>query len=284
MRFAKEIRPQFGLTGWVLAFSASTFVLLCISAWIDEGLYRGLTGAFAMPMEWGAFFHKPWTVVTYWFVLPPEGFFMLFSSLLVLWSIGKLLESRLEAKRYRHVLVAAVLGVAILSLALVSINPWAEQTDKATLMGLMPTAMVLTGVSMAMMPHLPVRVLNSEIRFIWVGLFVILLPIVGFRAIFTCMGTAVLGGALMGYGMGLMMQRHGKPIGWKSLGSSMSFPWPGQKKNHNPLHRGKFTVVHGPGNRSDEEELNRLLDRINEVGMEGLSSQEKDRLRQLSNS
>lgn len=289
MNWIRQMDSRFGPAGWLMAVAAAAYLCLLIVLAFSKETYTFLLSNLAMPVSAGEFAGKPWTVLTYGLGNPAPEFWSLVVSLSLIYSFGTQLQHQIGRKRFSLALIAALFSIPVLSLIVINLLPTVEQVDSAVLFGLFPLGISLVALTTFLTPNQPVRILSLEFRMLWMGIVLMALPLLGFRAIFTSMGTATLVAILFGLGLGLGMKKLGRPVRWKSAVPNRASPGTPkervrvQEKQSNPQHKGRFTVVHSQLRLSREEELNKLLDRINEVGYSGLSQAEKKRLEELSN-
>lgn len=289
MNWIRQIDSKYGPSGWLMALAASVYFCLLLTLAFSKETYTAILPNLAMPVSGAEFSSKPWTLLTYWLGNPAPEFWSLFVSLSLIYSFGTQLQHQIGRKRFSLALFAALFSIPVLALIAINLLPTVEQVNSALLFGLFPVGIFLVALTTFLTPNQPVRILSLEFRMLWMGIVLMALPLIGFRAIFTSMGTATLIAILFGLGWGLALKKLGKPVRWKSAIQNRPVPTSPkervrvQEKQANPQHKGKFTVVHSQLRMTREEELNKLLDRINEVGYAGLTQTEKKRLEELSN-
>ena len=138
-------------------------------------------------------------------------------------------------------------------------------------------------------PRYPVRlILFGNVAIVWIGLVIIVLRFVSFSSIKSIPEVTALGaGVVVGFAYAMLLKRGTDITSWTL------FPW---EKNLFSKPKPKMKVVRTPASKTinaserkqkaaekdPEEELNRILDKINEVGYGGLTRAEKEFLEKAS--
>lgn len=224
---------------------------------------------FSMPADFDSFILKPWTIVTYGFL--HGGFIHILFNLIWLYYIGNLFIDFFTQKQLlTFYLYGTVFGglVYILSYnyfpALINSN--------STLVG---ASAAVSAIFIGIATHIPNYEFN--LRFIgFVKLWVLAAIFVGIDIIQLPAGNtgghlAHLGGALFGF---LFIKYFQK--GTSTFSVSEIFK---RKSNLKTVYRSKKRKKNSPNKeKSNQEQIDAILDKISKSGYESLSKQEKDLL------
>lgn len=272
----------------MLAIGAAYLLSLILIIALGDTRYNLLFAASTLPMDLSTAVQQPWSVFTFWLVNHPVTLWMVLADVMILFGFGMLLQTMVGRERFKWLVVSYISAVALLTLFAAQVLPTIGDT-KAPLFGMhgVNVAIILTCVMMA--PRLRVKLLHLwDVELIWVGLTVVAFSLIGYRAVFTVIGTSIVVGILTGTAVGFFLRRQNSKVSFNYARPAFQQQTIGldrvrvREVRPNPQHKGKFTVVSGPSNLEPEDELDKLLDRINEVGYEGLSHAEKKRLEELS--
>lgn len=272
----------------MLAYGAAYLLSIILLIALGETRYNLLFNAASLPMDLGTAVQQPWSIFTFWLVNHPVTLWMVLGDIAILFGFGMLLQTIVGRERFKWLVVSYISAVALLTLLAAQFLPTIGG-DKPLLFGMhgVNIAIILTCVMMA--PRLRVKILNLwEVELVWVGLTVVAFSLIGYRAVFTVIGTSIFVGILTGTAVGYFLRRQNSRVSFNYARPAFQQQTIGldrvrvREVRPNPQHKGKFTVVGGPSNVDPEDELDKLLDRINEVGYEGLSHAEKKRLEELS--
>jgi membrane associated rhomboid family serine protease len=288
MEKLRQILAQQGPLGWLLAILASSYLTVLMGHAIFGSSMEPLFGQLAMPMEPLVFIRQPWSLFTYWAFHPPAEFWIVLVDMSILYAFGAVLQRTLGRKRFVWALLIFGLGAAAISLGLVPLLPMVRDFPAKLLHGMHPVNAAIIAACVVTTPRIEFRFFGQGVQLRWIALFVVVVSLLGTKAFFTTDGVAYLAGMSLGLGYAFYVERFGGRNKWDvRIRQQTSLLSPKNrvrvKETHqNPQHKGKFTVVHSTAKLAPEDELNRLLDRINEVGYNGLTANEKRRLEELS--
>jgi len=218
---------------------------------------------------------QPWRLVTYLFL--HGGFWHLVFNMLWLWWMGRMVEETLGPRVFTVIYFGAGIGGALINLALVSIWP-GNLTIGASgaVFGIMVAFAMLYPTAPIMLFLLP----PIEARFVVAGL-------IAFDLILQTSGTGGntarlvhLGGAFMGWVLLKLYYRGYDYDRWlRSLQNLVKRPEkPATVHNRSMRSVSDAVIIE----EIDKGELDRILDKISKSGYDGLTSEEKKTLFELS--
>jgi membrane associated rhomboid family serine protease len=220
--------------------------------------------------------YQPWRLVTYLFL--HGGFWHLVFNMLWLWWMGRVVEETLGPRVFTVIYFGAGIGGALINLALTSI--WVGNLTigaSGAVFGIMVAFAMLYPTAPIMLFLLP----PIEARWVVAGL-------IAFDLIMQTSGTGGntarlvhLGGAFMGWALLKMYYRGYDYDRWlRGLQSMFKRDRQNPTKIHNRNMRSVSDAV--IVEEVDKSELDRILDKISQSGYDGLTSDEKKTLFELS--
>lgn len=274
-------------TGYVLII-LGVFMLMQIVAMI--ALRQDFPKFFekmTIPMDFGEFIRQPWSLFTHWAMLPLMPFFLIFFEALVFYFVSTLYKQFMGDAHLRGVLIFAILINSLLAIAFANIIIPDQKT--AHFWGLNNIIITLIVALATRIPNYPVRLLLfGTLRFVWIAVGIVLINLLMYRAFFTLHGISTIVSAGMGYALIKLMESGNDLTQWFQWGvpkERSRFRKARETVPARPSEKrpgaGRFKVVKAP-EMSDEEILDRLLDKISEVGYNKLSRKEKETLDKLS--
>lgn len=286
------------------------YVLLSI-IFGDEGkelFYTALT-YIAMPASLQDGITRPWSIFTWPFVSLAASFhyeadglrtggleiFRFLISGYILYAFGRIGQQLLGSERLRRFILLCIPVIGILVMILGSfVYTGAESAPAITyLSGMMPLVIALIVVTATLVPDYPIQMfLFGTVKLKWLALvFVVLEFVMG--QIFTPFSWAVFFAA--GFAIIYVnLMRQGTDIvevvaGWFRKKEQIGSPSPSPKPSGAKVRSMKMRSSTGPQRSTisddgpiPQEEVDRILDKINEEGYESLTRQEKERLLRAS--
>lgn len=282
-----NIIQQFKYSHWLnrlIYINLGVFILFMVLQMLDF-LFGWNTGAWlgyytSIPSDPEAFILRPWTLVTYMFV--HRDFWHILFNMLVLFFTGHIFMDFLGDKRVLPLFIMGGLAGALLYLILFYVSP---NLSNSTMIGASAGVMAILVAAATKAPGLPVRLFFVlEVPFWVVAVLFILLDIAQVPVSNSGGHIAHLGGALLGY---LYIQQLDRGRDW-----SNSF-WNLQRKIAGFFDRSpRLKTVYKSNSKntrpkrastvSDQERMDRILDKIKKHGYDKLSKEEKDFLFQIS--
>ncbi len=220
--------------------------------------------------------YQPWRLVTYLFL--HGGFWHLVFNMLWLWWMGRVVEETLGPRVFTVIYFGAGIGGALINLALTSI--WVGNLTigaSGAVFGIMVAFAMLHPTAPIMLFLLP----PIEARWVVAGL-------IAFDLIMQTSGTGGnnarlvhLGGAFMGWALLKMYYRGYDYDRWIR---NLQAVFIRDKQNTTKVHNRNMRSVSDAVivEEVDQSELDRILDKISQSGYDGLTSDEKKTLFELS--
>jgi membrane associated rhomboid family serine protease len=289
MEWYRSFNQKYSVVGNLMLISGGCYLLgIVLLLVLGETRFNLVFAEATLPMDLSKAVQQPWSIFTFWAVNHPITLWMALVDVALMFSFGMLLQTMVGRERFKWLVLAYISAIALLTLFFAQFLPTLADTKNAPLFGMhgLNAAIIMTCVMLA--PRLRMRLYIWEVELVWIGLVALLMSLVGYRAIFTVIGTSILIAILTGGAVGFFLRRQNlralPPFARQNYQQqSMALDRVRVREvRPNPQHKGKFTVVGGPANLAPEDELDKLLDRINEVGYEGLTASEKKRLEELS--
>ena len=258
-------------------------ILICAGVWIFTallGLFLPAAVSALMFMPHLHFFVlQPWSVFTYIFL--HAGFFHLFTNMLWLFFIGSILEDMTGKKHIWRLFMGGGIAGALLFMLLN--NLFGIGGEMARMVGASGGVTAVIVGTAVMFPTYRILLFGIlPIELVWIAVFRVVLDLLGASGPINQGGYIChLGGAL--FGLLYMMHTKGKwnIPGVDAFGDFMRNLFSAKKSkpmrsarvsiNTDRTHSSKKTGV-------SQEEIDRILDKINATGYDSLTGQEKDKL------
>ncbi|MFN8395367.1 MAG: rhomboid family intramembrane serine protease [Bacteroidia bacterium] len=289
-----QFLKRFGFVGVLLSLLSLVYVALFLAYGLlgpdrFDFFYQQVT----LPVNLRAAIDQPWSVFTYWLVSHPLSFWFLLGDLVVLYAFGHILNAMLGDRRTQAIVTIAVLTNGLLAIGLANILPTVEYTPVTRLAGFGAINATLIAATITLVPRYNFRIIFWDVQLLYIGLFLLLLSVVSYRAIFTVQGTATIIGAGVGWFIIKVLRSGWNVTRW--FQGAANRPQQSIPRQPEPVLTGQRPVIRNINPKAktvapqpqqpeltEAEELDMLLDKINEVGYSGLSQQEKERLDKLS--
>jgi len=255
----------------IIAVNCVIFILLMVFRLIsifsgNSPTYESLLESLTLSSQLSHILQAPWSLITYFFV-HVELFHLAFNMMFLYW-FGMIIQDVVgNNKSVRIYFMGGIMGAVAFFLAY-NLIPYFISRGDAYLLGASAGVFAIVVAAATLRP-------NYEVHLFLLG-FVRIKYIAGFYMLWSLLETvganaggniAHLGGALCGLCMGYLIEH---PITWR-------LP---QKKDRIFVD-AQFTREPAPRKAAEninEEELNRILDKISKSGYDSLSKQEKRRL------
>lgn len=288
-----QFLKRFGFAGVLLTLlSLSYVVLFLLYGLMGAERFDALFLKLTLPVNVDTAVEQPWSVLTYWLCAHPLSFWFLLLDLIILYAFGHILNAMIGDRRTQGIVLFGIVVNALITIGLSNVLPTIESTPATRLSGFSPVNATLIAATITLVPRYNFRILFWDVPLLFVGLFLLLLSIASYRAIFTMQGTAEMVGAVIGVLLIKVMRSGWDVTRWfQGVANRAQTTHPRKPepvhasqrpivRSINPKHK---TVVPQPqADMTEEEELDYLLDKINEVGYNGLSQREKERLDKLA--
>ncbi len=266
----------------VLVFAR--FVLWVANA---DGLYAYLYKALAIPSAFSELLWRPWTLLSYAFT--HEGILHILFNMLFLYWFGRLIAEYLGSHRVVGLYILGSLAGAAAYLLLYNLLPRLDGVQ-AHMVGASAGVYAIVVGAATLMPNFTFfLLLIGPVRIKYIAAFYVLLSFIEITQVNSGGNAAHLGGALMGY-LFITQLRKGRDLGaWVNA----IIAW--FQRLFSPKPKMKVTYTKKPVKSSvsgnyrqgaaeeqqgipNQEEIDRILDKISLSGYESLTKEEKQKL------
>ena len=241
----------------------------------NEVLWPGLT----LPATWGEWLRKPWTLLTYPFV--EMNFMRLLGNMIWLWIFGRALE---DLHGYYRVLAIFLVGALLGGIGWLSWHSLVPGNTAYSYAGSLP-AVLAVGIAMLLYkPNYPIWVLFGTSIPLWsLVLVFVIINSLSINVVDGGMILMLLGGVLagVGYNYGPTTQYEFLHRALKKTGfitNNENFVLKPKQERRNRIGKNvPFRTID-----ADMARIDRILDKINEQGLQSLSEHERDLLEKYS--
>jgi len=251
--------------------SGESALLVNIETFIQNNL--------ALPVSFHGILYKPWTLITYMFT--HFALMHIFWNMITLYWFGQILTEYTTAKKLIPLYLLGGIAGALLTTVIFTIIPPFHPYIGSTMIGasagvtaiIVATATLIPNVNMNMMFLGPVKL-------IYVAMFVIFIDVLNMASYDNIGGNiSHIGGALMGY---LFIVQYKKGVDM-SKGINRFFDWLSGLFKTSPKSKMKVAYKrHVPDDeynynkKMEQEQVDKILDKISKSGYESLSKSEKE--------
>lgn len=276
---------RYGFLGWV-SFSLIVAYLLQILLYLflSGEQFNLFTRFFMLPAGSSLLWKQPWSIVSYFLIHPPAGALNFIFNILIIMGFAQLISVILSAERVRKLMIIAVPSVAIVTWLISTLLPHPDYIGTVT-----APMMVLIFAAVTLMPEYQIMIWGLfPLKLIWVGLIVLLVNIVNLKTGYV--GTVA---NLVGAGMGwsyIYTMRKGTDIvevvwDWLENMKEKLTKKSDSSRDKTPFIKVQYknTTDKTPKNIT-QDEIDRILDKINEKGYSSLTQEEREALKKASGS
>jgi len=258
-------------------------VLICSGVWIFTallGLFLPTVVSALMFMPHLHFFvNQPWSVFTYIFL--HAGFMHLFTNMLWLFFIGSILEDMTGRKHIWRLFIGGGIAGALLFMLLNNI--FGIGGDMASMVGASGGVTAVIVGAAVMFPTYRVMLFGIlPIELVWIAVFRVVLDLLGASGLNNQGGYIChLGGAALGLLYMLHIKGSIHIPGVDAIADFIRNLFSGKKSK--PMRSARVTINSDKPSGSkkggvSQEEIDRILDKINATGYESLTAKEKELL------
>lgn len=233
----------------------------------------------AVPSFLSDFLFKPWTLITYQFMHSSSDIFHLFFNMLYLYVFGRIFLDFIGTKRFLPIYLLGGFGGAIMFWLAMNILPTFQSDQSVPMVGASASIMAISLAITVIRPNYPLMIpFIGAVPIKYIILIFVALDFIQTTGSNAGGHFAHIGGALVGVFFAVQFQKGRDITIWFSdLITLFHREKRAPMKVVHKSNRGSF-----PGNISQEQELNRILDKINQSGYPSLSQAEKDFLTKTS--
>ncbi len=245
------------------------------------------------PLEWLALpayvdnlIFRPWTLITYMF-LHEQFFHILFNMLFLFW-FGSILVRYFGQKRLLSIYLLGGISGGILYILLYNIFPvFSEIVPYSRALGASASVMAIIVAIAVYKPDYAIHLLFlGPVKLKWIAIFYVGIDIISIRSANAGGHIAHLGGALFGF---LYIMQYRKGNDWamnfsRFLDKVVNFFKPNPKLRTTYKRKDKKgkpprdDIQYNRYKREEQEEIDRILDKISQKGYESLTKKEKETL------
>jgi membrane associated rhomboid family serine protease len=259
----------------------------------SEGTYRSIISFFMMPAAIPQFLTHPWSIISYMFL--HEGFLHIIFNLLFLYWFGLLVQEYLGSRKLVNLYILGGIAGGLLYMILYNIAPYfSDRVDGALMLGASAGVYAIVVAAATLRPDTEFQlILIGPVKIKYIAIFYVLVAFANSAGANAGGELAHLGGAGLGFIYILQLNKGvdlGKPVQAVGVFFEKLFS---QKPNVKVTYRkdresaGKKTTKRASGtgaaNRSTQEEIDRILDKIADKGYDNLTKEEKRKLFDFSN-
>lgn len=246
-----------------------------ISSLFQIRLSETMTLWLALPAHLQSLLYKPWTLLTYFFY--HEGLWHILSNMLFLYWFGQLLNEFLGARRLMTVYMLGGVISGICYVAAYNTFPaFAGSHIHSVLLGASGAVFAVVAAAATLLPTYKFNLLLlGPVQIVYIALFYFLVSFIQFGA--NPGGSiAHITGAIFGF-IYIKQLRSGRDLGapFNKAGSLVGGVFSKKPKSNLSATPGRKPMA---ARTAAETELDDLLDKINKVGYENLTKEEKQKL------
>lgn len=224
-----------------------------------------LTQQLAMPAYWAAMPYKFWTIITYMF--SQREFFHILFNLLWLYWLGLIFLDFLNKRQFIFTYLAGgIMGALLYMLTYNTIPVFSTSVENSFLLGSSASVMAIVVATATLVPDFTIRLLFfGGVRLKYLALVYFILDLIGMSGGNPGGSIAHIGGALLGF------------IYIKQLNSGFDMSNILQNKRKLKVVKND-KAPYAKTSASDQEVIDRILDKISKSGYESLNKIEKEQL------
>jgi membrane associated rhomboid family serine protease len=250
-----------------------------------EGLYAVVDAQFTIPPDLERFIYRPWTIITYAF--SHAGFFHILINMLVLYWFGMLVSQYLGSAKLVNLYVLGALAGALVFILAYNLIPFLAERGSNGMVGASAAVFAVATASATLLPdHKFHMIFIGPVKIKYLVAVYILISLLGSAGPNAGGNIAHLGGAGIGFlyvrglqagtDFGLWIQM---TLGFiQSIFKSkpkIKVTYKKKQTAGGSKSSGKPTSA---SSATEQEEIDRILDKISEKGYESLSKDEKQKL------
>jgi membrane associated rhomboid family serine protease len=231
----------------------------------------------AFPSSFQRFVLHPWTIVTYTFF--HAGIFHIAFNLFAFYFFGDIMQSFIGRKHIVPVFIIGSIAGATLYMLFYNVFPYFKNDiNTSDLIGASAGVMAILLAATTVSPDLPIGFLIwRDLKLKYVAIIFILIDLASIASSNAGGHIAHLGGALLGWFYIKQLQNGNNLGAWWQIDFSK---FKNRKKFQ--VHRNEnFVEKKVDAKKTNEEKLNKILDKISASGYESLSNEEKDFLKKF---
>jgi membrane associated rhomboid family serine protease len=245
-------------------------------------IYRAVLDQFMVPASIDSFIRRPWTLITYFFT--HVDFFHILFNMLALYWFGKIIVEYLGDQRAISMYVIGGIVGGLFYILIYNLIPYFhERVAGSDMLGASAGVTAIVVGAATFMPNYTFFLLFlGPVRIKWIALVYVFLSFAGIIGENAGGQLSHLGGALMGFIFIRQLQR-GNDIGTPVVSVMEWFkglfkPSPKIRVTHKSTKFTGAKKASSSNTKSDQDEIDAILDKISHSGYESLSKEEKQKL------
>lgn len=230
------------------------------------------------PADLKELLYTPWTFFTYMFF--HEDFFHILFNMLFMYWIGRIFEEYLNGKKVTFLYLAGGSAGVLLYLIAYNLLPaFSDRIDGSYLLGASGAVTAIVVGTATLLPNYTISlILLGPVRLVWIAIFYFIVDFVSLLGPNAGGSLAHIGGAIFGF---LFIKSLQNGYDWSKPFENFFKPKPKLtvvSKNYNTPQRANKTSI------PDQEEVDKILDKISQTGYNNLTKKEKEILFNASKS
>ena len=244
--------------------------------------YNPIASYLSLPASFVALMYQPWSLFTYMFM--HAGILHLLFNMLWFYWFGRLFLNFYSSKHLRGLYVLGGLCGGLLYMISYNVFPYFEgSVEIATLVGASASVLAIVVATAVREPEFPVQFMFiGTVRLKYVALFMVLFDLLFMTSSNAGGHIAHLGGAAAGFWFAMGLAKGTDPTKWINIVLdffSRGFKMP-KRKPKMKVHYGnrQQQYDYNARKKADEDEINRILEKLRKSGYGSLSEDEKKKL------
>ena len=287
-RFFTDMKYNFfgkDIVGRLILINCAVFVfveLVGVFLMLFNVPYNPIALYLSLPASFGALLYQPWSLITYMFM--HAGIFHLLFNMLWLYWFGRLFLNFYSSKHLRGLYILGGLCGGLLYMISYNVFPYFEGSlDIATLVGASASVLAIVVATAVREPEFPVQFMFiGTVRLKYVALFMVLLDLMFMTSGNAGGHIAHLGGAAAGFWFPLGLAKGNDATKWINAvldSFSGGFKMP-KRKPKMKVHYGdrQQQYDYNARKKANEDEINRILEKLKKSGYGSLSDDVKKKL------
>lgn len=277
-------RPNNALIQLIL-INVTVFVVTALLVVITPSFGNLISSFLILPRPIEVFIYKPWTLLTYSFMHGDLGH--IFFNMLGLYFFGRVISDLLGSKRLVSVYILGAIAGAVTFLIAYNLISYYSHQFTGGMVGASAAIYAIIVAAAFTAPEYEFHLfMMFRVKLKYIALFYVFISLLSIKGNNAGGNLAHLGGALIGY-IYIKSLRRGIDMG-KPIEQFLSFftdfkppkimfkPKPKMKVSKND--RGTSSNTSVSNKKASQEEIDRILDKINDSGYESLTKEEKAKL------
>lgn len=269
----------------VVVFVALAIIRLISMISGAEGFFRVIYSQFSIPPAFGDFILRPWTIITYAFAHDLSGIFHILFNMLIFYWFSRLILEFIGNKKVISIYVLGALAGGIAYLMVYNFIPFYQDNSPSGMVGASAAVYAIVVAAAVFMPNYTFFLLFlGPVKIKYIAAFYVVVSLLGSTGGNAGGNVAHLGGALVGW-LYISQLKSGHDIGswvisfidWmKSFFTSS----PKIKVTHRgePKRKTSRYRKSGPVPKTEQDEIDAILDKISQSGYDSLTKDEKQKL------